>query len=160
MNALQKLLAPYQAAVSGAPSTDEALAKDPVYATLGAPSLTQVIQAAQNDRGAQRAPSNLGGLLELIVGGNRINPHSADPSHTGHGHVAMEHGIVKLGKYLQGLGFDVGEHPAFGGVAPVHTTNSHHYNKNAIDVNYYGGGRWDNERQALNWLEKYLLKRY
>ena len=160
MNALQKLLAPYQAAVSGAPSTDEALAKDPVYATLGAPSLTQVIQAAQNDRGAQRAPSNLGSLLELIYGGNSLNPTSNDSTHQSHLHVAMNSGVKKLGHYLQSLGFDVGENPAFGGVAPVHTDNSWHYKGKALDVNYNGGGKWGSEGQALNWLEKYLLKQY
>lgn len=43
--------------------------------------------------------------------------------------------IVQLGRSLQGMGYAVGEHPAFGGVAPVHSPNSLHYSNRAIDVN-------------------------
>jgi hypothetical protein len=38
------------------------------------------------------------------------------------------------------MGFQVGEHPAFGGVSPVHAPNSWHYKGRAIDVNWPGGG--------------------
>jgi hypothetical protein len=44
-------------------------------------------------------------------------------------------GIVALGQQLQREGYEVGEHPAFGGVAPVHTDGSYHYSAQAIDVN-------------------------
>lgn len=44
-------------------------------------------------------------------------------------------GIVKLGRMLQGLGVRVGEHPSFGGVAPVHSKNSWHYRAGALDLN-------------------------
>jgi hypothetical protein len=44
-------------------------------------------------------------------------------------------GIVALGRKLQKEGYEVGEHPAFGGVHPVHVTGSHHYKGEAIDVN-------------------------
>jgi hypothetical protein len=44
-------------------------------------------------------------------------------------------GIVALGRQLQREGYEVGEHPAFGGVAPVHTTGSYHYRGQALDVN-------------------------
>jgi TP901 family phage tail tape measure protein len=44
-------------------------------------------------------------------------------------------GIVALGHQLQRQGYAVGEHPAFGGVAPVHAKNSYHYKGMAIDVN-------------------------
>jgi hypothetical protein len=46
--------------------------------------------------------------------------------------------IVALGKYLQGQGIKVSEHPAFGGVGD-HTKNSKHYSGNAIDLNIVGG---------------------
>ncbi len=45
--------------------------------------------------------------------------------------------IVAVGRRMQGMGYRVGEHPAFGGVAPVHTKNSYHYRGRAIDVNWY-----------------------
>lgn len=45
--------------------------------------------------------------------------------------------IAALGRYLEKTypGLKVGEHPDFGGVAPVHVTNSDHYKGKAIDVN-------------------------
>lgn len=42
--------------------------------------------------------------------------------------------IVQLGKMAQHMGLSVGEHPKFGGVAPVHVDNSYHYSRRAIDV--------------------------
>lgn len=47
-------------------------------------------------------------------------------------------GIVGLGRQLQRQGYQVGEHPAFGGVAPVHAPNSYHYRGMALDVNWPG----------------------
>lgn len=82
------------------------------------------------------------------------------PNHYDHLHFARDRGIVPLGRKLQRMGFDVGEHPAFGGVDPVHTSGSQHYEGDAIDVNYYGGGRWANETQALNWLSRWLNRKY
>ena len=49
-------------------------------------------------------------------------------------------GIVALGRQLQREGYTVGEHPAFGGVAPVHVNGSYHYRGLAIDVNGGPGG--------------------
>lgn len=59
-------------------------------------------------------------------------------------------GIVALGRKLQGMGYQVGEHPAFGGVAPVHSPNSLHYSGRALDINADGwpGG----EMKALDSL--------
>lgn len=43
--------------------------------------------------------------------------------------------IVSLGKWAEKkFGLSVGENPHFGGVAPVHATNSYHYSGRAIDV--------------------------
>jgi hypothetical protein len=46
--------------------------------------------------------------------------------------------LVAFGHELQAFGVTVGEHPAFGGVNPVHTANSWHYRSGALDLNYDG----------------------
>jgi hypothetical protein len=54
--------------------------------------------------------------------------------------------VVTLGKFLQEQGFAVGENNAFGGVAPVHTDGSFHYQcggRGALDVNFGGPGDLD-----------------
>jgi hypothetical protein len=54
--------------------------------------------------------------------------------------------MVALGSFLQEQGFDVAENNAFGGVAPVHTDGSLHYQcggRGAIDVNFGGPGDLD-----------------
>lgn len=52
--------------------------------------------------------------------------------------------IVALGRFLQSFGYQVGEHPAFGGVCTngCHVANSWHYRNGAIDVNadHFAGG--------------------
>lgn len=48
--------------------------------------------------------------------------------------------IVALGHALQRLGVRVSEHPAFGGVHPVHAKNSWHYRNGALDLNFGPGG--------------------
>ena len=94
-----------------------------------------------------------GGDVEVLYGKNVAG-------HEGHLHLAAENGLKKLGRVLERKGFDVGEHPAFGGVDPVHTNGSHHYDGNAFDVNYNGGGRWDSEPEALRWLKRKLRRRF
>lgn len=53
---------------------------------------------------------------------------------------ARQAALIVFGHRLQALGFTVGEHPAFGGVHPVHAPHSFHYipGGGAIDVNYDG----------------------
>ena len=63
--------------------------------------------------------------------------------------------IVALGRFLQSHGFQVGEHPAFGGVAPVHTDGSWHYRNGAIDVNF-GFGQSAAEMAAIDPLIPHL----
>jgi TP901 family phage tail tape measure protein len=72
-----------------------------------------------------------GGIVELLHPGN-------DAAHQDHLHVATAtvDAIVALGRRLQKMGWLVGEHPAFGGVAAVHTSGSYHYSGRAIDVNW------------------------
>jgi hypothetical protein len=65
--------------------------------------------------------------------------------------------IVGLGRFLQGSGFQVGEHPAFGGVCSngCHTNGSWHYRKGAIDVNF-GAGQSPAEMAAIDPLIPHL----
>lgn len=58
-------------------------------------------------------------------------------------------GLVGFGRMLQGRGFRVSEHPAFGGVHPVHSKNSRHYAGKAIDVNW-AAGESDAEKRAID----------
>lgn len=57
-------------------------------------------------------------------------------------------GLVAFGRWLQARGFSVGEHPAFGGVSPVHVRGSAHYSGRAIDVNK-GAGTSSREQAYL-----------
>lgn len=59
------------------------------------------------------------------------------------------HTIIGLGRRLQAMGYRVSEHPAFGGVAPVHVSGSRHYVGQAIDVN--ADGRPGGE---MYWLDR------
>lgn len=61
--------------------------------------------------------------------------------------------IVAVGHRMQEMGYRVGEHPAFGGVSPVHVDGSYHYRGRAIDVN------WDpasEEPARLDWLKNWI----
>lgn len=49
-------------------------------------------------------------------------------------------GIISAGKWWEARGARVGEHPHWGRVGR-HSPNSHHYNGDAIDVNYGPGGQ-------------------
>ncbi|CAN5657501.1 hypothetical protein BH20ACT23_BH20ACT23_15310 [soil metagenome] len=65
--------------------------------------------------------------------------------------------IVALGSFLQGFGFQVGEHPAFGGVCGngCHTNGSWHYRNGALDVNF-GAGQSTSEMSAIDPLIPHL----
>lgn len=149
---LERLLAPYRNAVAGTPTTSGQIARDPLLSLL----LPQ-LQAG----GGGRATGSGGGEVRTFGQGDIDELLWRTAGHEGHLHVASDDlPIVKLGKKLQRMGFDVGEHPAFGGVAPVHTKGSHHYANNALDVNYRGNGRWRDEGQALDWLSQWLTKKF
>lgn len=65
----------------------------------------------------------------------------------------LEVDIVTLGRALQGKGFKVAEHSAFGGVGR-HSPNSHHYRDHALDLTIQAGspllaGRPDSDWRAL-----------
>lgn len=153
---MDELLAPYSYI------TDPIGAAAQPQGPSGLDNLTQILLSQGRGRQTRpRLPSGGGGSdTEIIYGGNKFNPTSNDSTHSSHLHFALQQGIVPVGRKLQRLGFDVGEHPKFGGVAPVHTSGSHHYNADALDINYNGGGRWNSEAKALNWLERWLASRY
>lgn len=65
-------------------------------------------------------------------------------------------GLVAFGKQLQSMGYKVSEHPAFGGVHPVHVKGSQHYIGEAIDVNADTGFR-GGEKAALDNANKMAL---
>jgi hypothetical protein len=65
---------------------------------------------------------------------------------------------IDFGKWLQKQGFRVSEHPAFGGVEPVHVKNSKHYSQRAFDVNYGRGGTSRQETDAINRILKVAAK--
>lgn len=61
--------------------------------------------------------------------------------------------LIRLGRCLISRGLRVSEHPAFGGVEPVHAPGSCHYRSRAIDVNADS-----NEYGRLSALVPYLEK--
>lgn len=82
-------------------------------------------------QGAASALSKAGGqrgvFVDIIEGADLSRLVSRDPVKA----------IVQLGRMMQSMGYSVGEHPAFGGVAPVHVPGSYHYKRRAVDVNWY-----------------------
>lgn len=60
--------------------------------------------------------------------------------------------IVAVGHAMQRMGYLVGEHPAFGGVAPVHVPNSYHYRGRAVDVNWPGVGEIEKLNTLAGWV--------
>jgi len=78
-----------------------------------------------------------------------------------------ERSIVDIGKYLQGFGLRVAEHPAFGGVGKGHSPTGYHPKGLAIDVTdwrpdvapAYQGGKpipWKQRTGELSWRAKQL----
>lgn len=163
-SALERLIAPYAAAVQGQPMD----ALDPVWEALAQEGgRTPSAGRGDGDGGAGRRGGGgggdfwdrFGGDIEIFYGGNKFNPSSVDASHGGHLHWAAQRGpLVKALKRIERMGFDVWQHPKFGGVGK-HSPGSWHYEGRAGDINYYGGGRWDSEAQALDWLERFLARR-
>lgn len=90
---------------------------------------------------------SLGKRILDWVGGAETAIKNAVPDFSG--------SIVALGRQLQKMGFHVAEHPAFGGVAPVHSPNSYHYQGRALDVNYYPAGNEPGKLDFLyNWIKE------
>ena len=82
---------------------------------------------------------------------DKANPFSGGGSLKGGGD------IVAVGRMLQGMGYEIGEHPAFGPVGD-HSANSAHYSGRAIDVNDDVAPRGGSEMASLDWLAPRLQK--
>lgn len=112
----------------------------------------------RNNPGALAHINRYGELPSHADGGWAGMPHA----NTGAGHTKPGKyesyrpsvSIVELGRYLQSKGYQVGQHPAFGGVARVHMGTSLHYAGQALDVNHDQG----NEDAALSSLATALVK--
>ena len=87
---------------------------------------------SNRDRMALSRVMNSPGALDAAYGGRM---YARGGRARGGGQLGNVSNIVQLGRALQRMGYAVGEHPAFGGVAPVHSENSYHYRGMAIDVN-------------------------
>jgi hypothetical protein len=73
----------------------------------------------------------------------------------GGGPVYGDHGDVAYwGRLIEKLGYEVSEHPSFGGVcAGCHAPGSYHYRHQAIDVNWRGAGAEGPKLDELwNWI--------
>ncbi len=68
-----------------------------------------------------------------------------------HLHFAADRKLRALARKLASLGFSSSRWQARSGT-------SHHPTGNALDINYRGGGRWNSEAEALDWLERKLMK--
>lgn len=79
-----------------------------------------------------------------------------DDEKDGGGGIGAASGLVGIGQALQTRGWSVGEHPAFGGVDPVHSDDSYHYAGRAVDINWPG----PNERSKLGMLANELRAQY
>jgi TP901 family phage tail tape measure protein len=80
-----------------------------------------------------------GGLVQAL-GPHDVPPIQYAADHAGgnshwHIHMATRNAVVAIGRQLQQMGFDVSEHPAFGGVNYRHSATGGHYDALAIDVN-------------------------
>lgn len=83
---LDKLLAPYLAAMSGTPTTEQSLSRDPIYGEMFG-GLDDLARPGMSMGGG--VPwGKFGGDIELFYGGNQFNPSSVDPTHKiGRAHV-------------------------------------------------------------------------
>lgn len=113
-------------------------AQEPVPTPTATPS-----NPSPNAGGLPNGRVGGGPLLELFWQGQgginakngKLVPQGFVSGHKDHVHVASGPiTTVRLGKLAQDMGLNVGENKKFGGVAPVHTTNSNHYRNRAIDV--------------------------
>jgi hypothetical protein len=152
---LESLLAPYQRAIKGTPTTRGSIADDPLLSLL-LPRLQAQGRGSGGGGGGGPLPPALSGAIDELLW--RTDDHY-DHLHFGSSSLPMK----KLARQLAKRGFTIGDLEGYGGTGQVssgHVENSMHYSGNAMDVNYYGGGRWKSEPQALDWLYKFLQRRY
>jgi hypothetical protein len=80
---------------------------------------------------------------------------SAEPATTANAGGIPRGDIVALGRYLQGQGVTPSEHPEFGPVSRIHSTNSRHYRGMAMDLNVKDVGN-TREGEIFDQLEPQL----
>lgn len=115
------------------------------------PDTRQQTTTHQNPEGA-----SAGAIAELYW-----PDYDPEGGHQGHLHLAMtdKQALVKILTDINKMdGYYVSEHPLFGGVGE-HSPNSHHYVREAGDINYRGTKM--DERKALNilaaWIQDHAL---
>jgi hypothetical protein len=97
---------------------------------VSTPQATQLPSSpATQDTSRSLNPESMAGhghgpISGPMTGKDKVEGSSAIPSGD----------VIALGKYLQGQGLRISEHPAFGGVNPVHKGRAH-YEGRAIDIN-------------------------
>ena len=114
------------------------------------------IYHSKNTQYSNQQENASGNVLEEIFGSNswEVTPqprwksvrqarayykHQGDTYFSSVAPTFSSNSIVALGSQLQGEGYRVSEHPAFGGVHHVHAHHSAHYSGRAIDVNVGAG---------------------
>lgn len=124
--------------------------------------ITQVSSTRSMERkhpGALSYINRYGTLPGHASGGFAGMPHAnTGAPHTARGRYESYRpsvSIVALGNFLRSKGFAVGEHPRFGGVAPVHMGTSLHYAGQALDIN--ADGMAGGEDRNLSALAKALV---
>lgn len=124
-----------------------------------------------NKRSGPGAPLG-GGVDELFYDDPRGFNASAsvDPSHGDHLHFGSDDvNMRRVARKLDNKGFTVSGLEGWQGQGQIssgHATNSYHYRDGrngmgqGMDVNYYGGGKWNDEQKALSWLERWLARKF
>ena len=138
------------------------------FTPLQRSSLPQVESPAQSStNGSRKAGMPLGPQSPLALAVNNIaqSVYGNEPSDTPQ-RMAMSTpmpamssapsadglSIVDLGNQLQGMGFQVREHPQFGGVGK-HSPNSHHYAGHALDLTIQPGSALLAGRPDSDWSD-------
>jgi len=112
-----------------------------------------------------QAGQNLASLLPLLLGqksGNNPGNSGSDGFSPGEG--SGHEGAIDIANWIEHRpGFEVGGLEGWQGQGSInsgHVANSQHYTGEAGDVNYVGGGRFNGEMPALDWLDARLDRRF
>lgn len=99
-----------------------------------------------------RRPGMIGGGGGAPPPDAGLGSYSGAGGHRYAGPRGNEQALINFGKYLQGQGFRISEHPYFNGgrrVTGGHSKGSRHYSNRAIDVNF-APGTSRREQQAID----------
>lgn len=109
---------------------------------------------------------NLAALAMTLLGqqgGNRNSSNSLNNFSPGEG--GGHNAAMRIANWIENRpgDFEVSGLEGFQGTGQIssgHVENSQHYTGEAGDVNYLGGGRWNGENAALDWLYNKLNRRW